>query len=98
MIHMGFQGLESLYFHTPMDHSVLPERVGIKKILVDENMLGIFCRMRNYRVTDRFSDLSQERLHCQPYIYISLCQNIGDKVEKIRGSRRLLRRLILHQT
>ena len=21
MIHMGFQGLESLYFHTPMDHS-----------------------------------------------------------------------------
>ena len=21
MIHMGFQGLESLYFHTPIDHS-----------------------------------------------------------------------------
>ena len=24
MIHMGFQGLESLYFHTPIDHSAGP--------------------------------------------------------------------------
>ena len=23
MIHMGFQGLESLYFHTPIDHSAV---------------------------------------------------------------------------
>ena len=35
MIHMGFQGLESLYFHTPMDHSGLGDRLSFRVAMGD---------------------------------------------------------------